>query len=171
MKEIVPEEIIEQKIFLLRGQKVILSAHLAKLYDVTTSALIQAVKRNIERFPDDFIFQLNKEETKMMVSQNVIPSLRGLGGYSPYTFTEQSVAMLSSVLRSKRAIQMNIAIMRAFVKLRQIFATHKELAYKLRELEDKIGKHNEAIENIFEAIRRLTAPPEKPKARIGFHRD
>jgi hypothetical protein len=161
MEELVPEEIIEQNIFLLRGQKVMLSAHLAKLY---------GVKRNIERFPEDFMFPLTRGEI-MNLSQFVISS-RLRHAPNVYAFTEQGVAMLSSVLRSKRAIQVNIAVMRAFVKLRQILSTHKELAQKLRELEYKIGEHDQAIQGIFEAIRQLTTPPpEKPKARIGFHRD
>ena len=169
MKELITQNLIENKIFLIRGQKVMLSSHLAQLYRVTTSALVQAVKRNIERFPDDFMFKLTDKEAKLVVSQNVIPSIKSLGGYLPYAFTEQGVAMLSSVLRSKRAIQVNIAIMRAFVKLRQILSTHKELAYKLTELERKIEKHDTEIKAIFQAIRQLMAVPKKPKRRIGFH--
>jgi len=169
MKELIIRNLIENKIFLIRGQKVMLSSHLAQLYRVTTSALVQAVKRNIERFPDDFMFKLTDKEAKLLVSQNVIPSIKSLGGYLPYAFTEQGVAMLSSVLRSKRAIQVNIAIMRAFVKLRQILSTHKELAYKLTELERKIEKHDTEIKAIFQAIRQLMAVPKKPKRRIGFH--
>jgi len=169
MKELITQNLIENKIFLIRGQKVMLSSHLAQLYRVTTSALVQAVKRNIERFPDDFMFKLTDKEAKLLVSQNVIPSIKSLGGYLPYAFTEQGVAMLSSVLRSKRAIQVNIAIMRAFVKLRQILSTHKELAYKLTELERKIEKHDTEIKAIFQAIRQLMAVPKKPKRRIGFH--
>jgi hypothetical protein len=169
MKELIPEEIIGRKIFLLRGQKVMLSNHLAGLYGVETRVLIQAVKRNIERFPEDFMFQLTNDETNILVSQNVIPSIRTLGGHLPYAFTEQGVAMLSSMLRSKKAILVNIAIMRAFVKLRRILSTHKDLVYKLRELERKIEKHDADIKDIFEAIRQLMKPSEKPKRRIGFH--
>lgn len=174
MKTLIPQETIEQKIFLIRGQKVMLSAHLAKLYGVTTSALIQAVRRNIERFPEDFIFTLTREEI-LNLSQFVISS-KLKHAPNVYAFTEQGIAMLSSVLRSKRAIQVNIAIMRAFVKLRKILSAHKELAYKLTELERKIGRHDEAIQAIFEAIRQLTTPPpppepEPPKRRIGFHRE
>lgn len=168
--ELVPPEIIEKKIFLLRGQKVMLSPHLAMLYGVETRVLNQAVKRNISRFPSDFLFQLNDTEVDWLVSQNVIPHRKHFGGTLPYAFTEQGVAMLSSVLRSERAIQMNIAIMRAFVKLREILSTHKELALKLKQLETKIEKHDEDIQAIFEAIRRLMAPPPEPpqKRRIGF---
>jgi len=174
-KDIIPQEIIEQKIFMIRGHKVMLSHHLAQLYGVETRVLIQAVKRNIERFPEDFMFQLSWKEVKSLRSQFVILkkgntySKRGKHiKYLPYAFTEQGVAMLSSVLRSKRAIQVNIAIMRAFVRLRQILATHKELAHKLSELEKKIEKHDAEIQAIFEAIRQLMTPPERPKRKIGF---
>ena len=169
MKELIAEELIERKIFLLRGQKVMLSIHLAKLYGVQVKVLMQAVKRNIDRFPEDFMFQLTSEEFEILKSQFVTSSWGGIRRAHPYAFTEQGVAMLSSVLHSKKAAQVNIAIMRAFVKLRQILFHHKELAYKLEELERKISGHDEDIRNIFEAIRQLMAPPEKPKRRIGFH--
>jgi phage regulator Rha-like protein len=165
-------ESVEQKIFLIKGQKVMLSVHLAELYRVKTKVLIQAVKRNISRFPEDFMFKLTWEETQSLRSQIVTLNKTGRGKhlkYLPYAFTEQGVAMLSSVLNSERAIQVNIAIMRAFVKLRQILITHKELAHKLEQLERKIEKHDADIQTIFEAIRQLMAPPEKPKRRIGFH--
>ncbi|OIO76110.1 MAG: hypothetical protein AUJ85_01340 [Elusimicrobia bacterium CG1_02_37_114] len=168
MKAIIPQEIIEKKIFMIHGQKVMIDKDLAYLYQVKPIALRQQVKRNKERFPDDFMFQLTKKEVEILVSQNVIPSRRSLGGYMPYAFTEQGVAMLSGVLHSKRAIQVNIAVMRAFVKLRQILSTHKKLAYKLNELEKKIQKHDIEIKSIFEAIRQLMAPPQKPKHKIGF---
>jgi len=178
---IIPDETIEQKIYLIRGRKVILSVHLARLYEVEVRTLVQAVKRNIDRFPEDFMFQLTWEEFRSLRSQFVtlknlkkIPqglfSKRGKHAkYLPYAFTEQGVAMLSSVLRSKRAIQVNIAIMRAFVKLRQILSTNKELALKLQQLESKVEKHDTKIHAIFEAIRQLMTPPEKPKRSIGFH--
>jgi phage regulator Rha-like protein len=168
MKELIPEELIERKIFLLRGQKVMLSIHLAKLYGLEIRMLIQAVKRNTERFPEDFMFQLTEIEYRNLKSQFVISSWGGRR-HPPYAFTEQGVAMLSSVLHSKKAVQVNIAIMRAFVKLRQILSSHKELAYKLGELERKISKHDEDIQDIFEAIRQLMTPPEKSKRRIGFY--
>lgn len=133
MKELIPEEVIERKIFLLRCHKVMLSTHLAQLYGVQVKVLMQAIKRNSERFPDDFMFQLTPREAQSLRSQFV--TLNNAGSkrgkhlkYLPFAFTEQGVAMLSSVLRSKRAVQVNIAIMRAFVKLRQILSTHKELA-------------------------------------------
>ncbi len=179
MKELIPEEAIEKKIYLIRGQKVMLDSELAELYGVSTKRLNEQVRRNIKRFPEDFMFQLNDEEFNILKSQIVISSLRSQiatskrGGrrYLPYAFTEQGVAMLSTVLNSERAIQVNIAIMRAFVKLREILSTHKELAYKLNELERKTERHDTQIQAIFEAIRQLMTPPEKPKHRIGFYKD
>ena len=165
---VVPVELIEKKIYLIRGHKVMLSTDLAKLYGVEVRVLVQAVKRNIERFPEDFMFQLSQEEYENLKSQIVTSSWGGARRARPYAFTEQGVAMLSSVLRSERAIQVNIAIMRAFVRLREILSTHKELAYKLAELERKIEKHDEEIKAIFEAIRRLMMAPKKPKRKIGF---
>ena len=145
-----------------------LDKNLAELYGVPTKVLLQAVKRNGKRFPRDFMFQLSLNEFKNLRSQFVTSSWGGRR-YLPNVFTEQGVAMLSSVLNSERAIQVNIAIMRAFVKLRKIFSTHKELAQKLNELERKIEKHDGAIQGIFEAIRQLMTEPQKPKGKIGFH--
>ncbi len=164
-------EKVERRIFLIRSQKVMLSSHLAELYGVEPKVLVQAVKRNIERFPEDFMFQLTFEEFKTLRSQFVTLET-GRGKYTkylPYAFTEQGVAMLSSVLRSKRAVQVNIAIMRAFVKLRQMLASHKELAGKLTELERKLEGHDREIRSLFEAIRQLMTPPHPPWRRIGFH--
>ena len=170
--EFIPEQIIEPKIFMIRGHRVMLSMHLAELYEVKPMVLNQAVKRNIERFPKDFMFLLTRQEVMNLKSQIVISSWGGMRRANPYAFTEQGVAMLSSVLRSKRAIQVNIIIIRAFVKLRQILSMNKELAHKLAELERKIEKHDVDIQAIFEAIRRLTAPaPVKPKPQIGFKPD
>lgn len=165
MKELIPEETIKRRIFLIRGQKVMLDKDLAQLYGIQTKVLNQAVKRNIDRFPQDFMFSLTREEIKRM--SQFVTSLKFYKNVN--AFTEQGVAMLSSVLHSKRAVQVNIAIMRAFVKLRQILSNHKELAYKLKKLERKIEKHDEEIKDIFEAIRQLMNPPEEPKRKIGFH--
>jgi len=165
MKELIPEEVIERRIFLIRGQKVMLDKDLAQLYGIQTKVLNQAVKRNIGRFPQDFMFSLTRGEIKRM--SQFVTSLKFYKNVN--AFTEQGVAMLSSVLRSKRAVQVNIAIMRAFVKLRQILSNHKELAYKLKELERKIEKHDPEIKDIFEAIRQLMRPSEEPKRKIGFH--
>ena len=179
-QRLIPQEVIEQKIFMIRGQKVMISSHLAKLYRVATKVLMQAVKRNFERFPEDFMFQLTWEEAESLRSQFVTLnhakekySKRGRHiKYLPYAFTEQGVAMLSTVLNSERAVHVNIAIMRAFVKLRQILSTHKELAHKLTELERKIERHDTDIQAIFEAIRQLMTPPspQSQKARSASMR-
>src|SRR5947199_9215420 len=168
---VVPAERIERAIFPIRGQKVMTDADLAVLYGVPTGALIQAVKRNLVRFPTDFMFQLTRAEAASLRSQIVILE-RGRGKhrkYLPYAFTQEGVAMLSSVLRSPRAVQVNIAIMRAFVRLRETLALHKELAHKLAELERKIEGHDASIRTLFDAIRQLMTPPEKPNRGIGFH--
>ena len=148
MNEIIPQEIIEKKIFLIRGHKVMLDKDLATLYGVTTGNLNKAVSRNIDRFPDDFMIQLTDEEFKNLIFQFGISSWGGTRKLSR-VFTEQGIAMLSSVLKSKRAIHVNIAIMRVFVKLKEILSTHKELSGKLTELENKIERHDEEIHTIF----------------------
>jgi len=165
--ELIPAERIERSIYLIRGEKVMLDADLAALYEVATKQLIQAVKRNQARFPQDFMFQLNPEETAALRSQ-LVTSNAGRGGrrYPPHVFTEQGVAMLSSVLRSQRAILVNVAIMRAFVHLRQLLATHADLAGKLAALEKK---YDAQFKVVFDAIRELMTPPQKNKGEIGFH--
>jgi len=176
MNELVPHEMIENKIFIVRGHKVILDRDLAKLYGVPTKVLNQTVRRNLKRFPEDFMFQATEEEAIMLeklsprLRSQFVTSKRGGARYLPYLFTEQGVAMLSGVLNSERAAQVNIIIMRAFVKLREILSTHKELAHKLKELEGKFEKHDDEIQAIFEAIRQLMSPPpDPPKPKIGFH--
>ena len=162
-------ERIEKAILLVRGQKVILDRDLAQLYGVATKVLKQAVRRNAKRFPHDFMFELTEEEFKNWRSQFVTSNRDRMGlRYSPMAFTEQGVAMLSSVLRSERAIEVNIAIMRVFVRLREMMGTHKELAFKLVELEERLEGHDEQIRSIFEAIRQLMTPLEPPRKRIGF---
>jgi hypothetical protein len=169
MKGALLREAIESKIFVIRGCKVMVDRDLAELYGVQTKRLNEQVRRNIERFPEDFMFQLNDSETRQLVAFcDRFGSLKH-SSVHPYVFTEQGVAMLSSVLHSKKAIQVNVAVMRVFVKLREMIATHKELMYKLGDLERKIGRHDEQIRSIFEAIRQLMAVPERPKRRIGFH--
>ena len=157
----IPVERIEKAILLLRRQKVMLDRDLAVLYGVETRALNQAVKRNRDRFPDDFMFELTRDEIRN-ISQSVICSSTMKHAKNAYAFTEQGVAMLSSVLHSKRAVQVNIEIMRVFVRLREMMATHKELAFKLVELEERLEGHDEQIQNIFDAIRQLMTPPEPP---------
>ena len=167
-ENIILAETMEKRIFIIRGQRVMLSSYLSELYGVEPRALIQAVKRNIDRFPEDFMFQLRKEEFNNLKSQNVISSWGGIRRATPYAFTEQGIAMLSSVLNSQQAIQVNIQIMRTFVKIREYLSTHKVLAQKLKELESKFEGHDEQIKDIINAINQLLLPPEKPKRQIGF---
>jgi len=162
MKAIIPQEIIEKKVLLIRGHKVMLDRDLAELYGVETKQLTRQVRRNIDRFPTDFMFQLTREEFTYFKCHFGTSSWGGIR-YLPYVFTENGVAMLSSVLSSKRAIQVNIAIMRVFTRLRKILSTHTRVAYKLKELERKIEKHDEDITAIFEAIRQIMIVEEKPK--------
>jgi len=161
---------IERRIYLIRGQKVMLDSDLAELYNVPTSRLNEQVKRNRKRFPSDFMFQLKRSESNLLISQFATSSSAHGGRRKPvYVFTEQGVAMLSSVLNSDRAVHVNIAIMRAFVKLRQLIATHQGLAQKIDELEKKFQRHDDQIEAVFDAIRQLLEPPaSSPKRRIGF---
>ena len=183
--EIVPVEVIENKIYLIRGQKVMLDKDLAELYGVKTTYLNQKVGRNIERFPQDFMFQLNKEEYKNLKLQNATSSLKmqskevslksqiaisRWGGTRklPYVFTEQGVAMLSSVLHSERAILVNIAIMRAFVRLRQIIANNKELSKKIDLLEKRVFKHDSDIRELVRDIRKLTITKSTKIGNVGF---
>jgi hypothetical protein len=168
---LIPVERIQKQIFLLRGQKVMLSQDLAELYGVAVKVLNQSVRRNRERFPKDFMFQLDHIEFGNLKSQIVTSSWGGARRALPYAFTEQGVAMLSSVLRSGRAVQLNIAIMRAFVQLREVLGSHAELARKLTELEQRIEGHDAAIRSLFEAIRQLMTPVPPPPSRpeIGFH--
>jgi hypothetical protein len=168
-----PVPLIESRIFLIRGQKVLLDGDLASLYEVSTGVLNQAVKRNRERFPEDFMFQLNRresEEIERLRSQTVILKRGQHRKYMPYAFTEQGIAMLSSVLRSPRAIQVNIAIMRTFVRLWQLLATHEELARRLEQLEWRQNKQGQQIQAVFETIHHLIEAPseETERRRIGF---
>lgn len=170
-KRFVSAEVIEQRIFLIRGRKVMLDRDLAELFGVKTKHLNRQVKRNIRRFPEEFMFQLTKKEKDELVPIWHQFKKMKHSYILPYAFTEHGVAMLASVLNSERAIKISIIIIKTFVKLREIISTHKKLAYKLNELERKIEKHDGAIQDIFEAIRQLMAVPEEPKRRIGFHRE
>lgn len=159
-------EKIENKIFQIRGKRVMLDKDLAVLYGVKPIALRQQVKRNRERFPEDFVLQLTEEEVKIMVSQNVIPSIQSLGGYLPYAFTEQGVAMLSSVLRSRRAVLVNIQIMRAFVNLKRMALTYTKLKRKIESMEKK---YDIQFKIVFDTLKKLLEPPpSKEKKIIGF---
>lgn len=168
-KEIIPFQQIAQAVCLLRGEKVLLDLDPAALYGVATKVLNQAVKRNATRFPEDFMFQLSSEETRSLRSRSVTLKRGQHLKYRPYAFTEHGVAMLSSVLNTERAISVNIAIMRAFVKLRETLETNRKLARKFSELEKRVGKHDRKIDAILEAIRQLMAPLAKPQREIGFH--
>ena len=163
----VPVEFVERRIFLIRGQKVMVDFHLAQLYGVTTRRLNEQVQRNLDRFPEDFAFQLDDHEFESLMSQ-IATSKGGRGGRRklPWAFTEHGILMLSSVLRSDRAVQVNIAIMRAFVRLRQMLVGHKDLARKLDQMEKKYDAQFKAV---FDAIRKLMAPPPpKSRRQIGF---
>lgn len=162
----VPAERIEHSILLIRGQKVMIDSDLAELYGVETRVLVQAVRRNDDRFPSDFMFRLTRAEFESLTSHFVISNAtRGGRRHAPYAFTEQGVAMLSSVLRSDRAVKVNIEIIRAFVRLRQILTSHAELARKLETLEKK---YDAQFKVVFDAMRELMAPPEPKRRRIGF---
>ncbi len=162
----IPQETIEGKILLIRGKKVILDRDLAVLYEVQTKVLKQAVRRNAKRFPDDFVFELTTKEFENWRSQFVTSKSDKMGlRYKPMAFTEQGVAMLSSVLNSETAIQVNIQIMRTFTKLREMLATHKDLQKKIEEME---GKYDKQFKVVFDALRGLIEAPEKPKKKIGY---
>jgi hypothetical protein len=173
---LVPVEHITRAILVLRGHKVLLDTELAELYGVATKVLLQAVKRNAERFPEDFMFQLTDEEWQVLRSQTVTSKApRGGRRYLPYAFTEQGVAMLSSVLHSSRAIAVNIQIMRVFVRMRELINSNRELARRLNELEARLDKkltdHDQAIAAILSAIRELMHPPAPKRRPIGFTAD
>ena len=170
MKNLITQNQIESKILLIRGHKVMFDRDLAKLYGVQTGQLTRQVRRNIERFPDDFMFQLTKEEFANLRCQFGISSWGGTRKL-PYVFTEQGVSMLSTVLNSKRAVQVNIAIIRVFVNIRNLVSTNKEILNKLNRLENKYEKHDEQIYAIFEQIREFLIFEEKPKKKIGFKSD
>jgi len=167
---IMPIGKIEQAILLVRGEKVILDADLAALYGVATRVLNQAVRRNLDRFPEDFMFQLTRDEAGSLRSQTVT-SKPGRGGrrYAPYAFTEHGAIMAATVLNSPRAVQVSVFVVRAFVRLRRMLAQHKALAAKLEELGRKVGQHDRQIVALIDAIRRLMAPPPEPSRKpIGF---
>ena len=167
-KIVVIEEAIIGKIYYLRKKKVMLDRDLAALYGVQPIRLREQLKRNMDRFPSHFMFQLTKKEVDSMVSQNAIPSKQHLGGSLPYAFTEHGVLMLANVLKSGKAIEMSIKIIDVFVKLRETLLTHKDILLKLEQLERKAAAHDENIQMIFEALKQLLNPPQEPRSRIGF---
>ncbi len=173
MKQAISISSIEAKIHLIRGQKVMLDRDLAELYGVQTSILKRQVRRNLKRFPSDFMFELTKEEIQNWRCQIGTSNSKDKMGlrYSPFAFTEHGILMLSSVLNSMKAIEVNIQIMRAFVQLRQMAFTHKDLAEKISELEKESKQHGQNIERVFDVLRQLIHQEEKPKRRMGFHSD
>jgi len=173
--ELAPVELVESRILVIRARKVLLDSDLAALYQVTTGNLNKAVKRNQERFPEDFMFQLTREETESLIFQSgIAKGRRGGTRFLPYAFTEQGVAMLSGVLTSKRAVEVNVAIMRTFVRLRQLLASHEELARRLDQLEWRQSEQNGRVQYVFETIQQLIEAPEaepigvETKRSIGF---
>lgn len=168
-KSIIPIEVVSQRIFFIRGQKVMLDIDLAELYEIPVKVLLQAVKRNSERFPDDFIFQLSKEEFENLRSQFVTSSWGGRR-YLPFAFTEHGVAMLASVLKSKRATEMSIFIVRTFIKIHEILASNKDLAHQIEELQREQKLQNKHINSIYSLIDKLIEQPQKHENKIGFRR-
>jgi hypothetical protein len=168
-KALIPVERIERSILLIRGQKVMLDTDLAELYGVTTKRLNEQVKRNLARFPEDFMFQLTESEAEFLRSQ-IATSKKGRGGrrYAPYVFTEHGAIMMASVLNTPRAIEASVFVVRAFVRLREMLATHRELAHKLTELERKLAGHDTAIRSLVDTIRQLMTPQESKRRPIGF---
>ena len=167
---VVPEETLSSKIYFVRGKRVMLDRNLAELYEVPTKVLNQAVKRNLKRFPDYFMFQLSKEELDSLRSQFV--TLKGRGRhpkYLPYAFTEHGVSMLASVLNSERAIYMSIQIINTFVKIREMLITHDSLRRRIERMEKKMGEHSEEISAIFQVLKKLLSQPKKSRKEIGFH--
>ena len=166
--EIVPEEFIASKIYVVRNQRVMLDRDLASLYDVKPIRMREQVKRNSERFPENFMFQLNEEETALMVSQNAIPSRQHLGGTLPYVFTEHGVLQLANVLRSGRAVQMSINIIEVFVKMREMLLSHKDLLLQMEEIRKRVTGQDERIELIFQYLKQFMKEQERPRTTIGY---
>ena len=167
----VPDELVMNRIYLIRGQKIMLDRDLAELYGVGTKVLKQAVKRNAERFPDDFMFEMTSEELENWRSQIVTSNSDKMGlRYPPFCFTEQGVAMLSSVLKSETAIRVNIQIIRVFTRMREMIMTHKDILFQLEKIERKLAGHDEDITLIFGYLKHLLNPPQQPRRKIGFKR-
>ena len=165
------DELIVNKIYYIRKQKIMLDRDLAELYGVQAIRLREQVKRNIDRFPSNFMFQLTVKEVEAMVSQNAIPSKQQLGGYLPYAFTEHGVLMLASVLKSKQALEVSISVIEIFVKMREMLSTNKDILLKMQQMEKKLTGHDGDIKLIFEALKQLLNPPQEPRKRIGFKPD
>lgn len=167
-ESIITSEILMSKIFLLRNQKVMLDRDLAELYGVKSIRLREQVKRNIVRFPTNFMFQLNEKEIDFMVSQNAIPSKQYLGGSNPFAFTEHGILMLANVLKNEKAIIISIQIIELFIQMREMMLTHKDLLLKMNELENKIGNHDKSIQQLFVYLKQLIHQENEPRKKIGF---
>ena len=169
MLALIKQESIENRILLIRGQRVMVDRDIAELYDVETKHLNRQVRRNIERFPREFTFKLSqREKDELVTNWHRFKSIKHTAAF-PYAFTEHGVAMLATVLKSKRAVKISILIIKTFVRLKKFIVTHKGLARKLKQLESKIKEHDGEIQSIFEAIHQLISSPEKSKRRIGFY--
>jgi hypothetical protein len=170
-KQIYPtisEDFLLNKIYILRGQKIMLDRDLAELYGTPTKRLREQVKRNLNRFPKKFMFQLTKDEVEIMVSRNVIPSLQHLGGTLPYAFTEHGILMLANVLKSDEAIQMSVRIIEIFVKMRELLSVHKDILLQLDKLEKQVGENSSDIHKIFSALKKLLDPERPPMEKVGY---
>jgi|SRR6478735_10724437 len=167
---LIPDEVVMNKIYLLRNQKVMLDRDLADLYGIKPIRLREQVKRNISRFPANFMFQLNEEEVESMVSHFAIPSKKHLGGYLPYAFTEHGVLMLANVLKTEIAMQVSIRLIEIFVKMRELLLSHKDILLQLEKIEKKLTRHDDDIALIFEYLKQLLDPPQTPRRKIGFKR-
>ncbi|MEZ4721116.1 MAG: ORF6N domain-containing protein [Flavobacteriales bacterium] len=169
-KSILPDELVMNKIYMVRGQKVMLDRDLAELYDVKAIRLREQVKRNQERFPETFMFQLTEDEVETMVSQNAIPSKQHLGGALPYVFTEHGVLQLANVLKSGRAAEVSIKIVEVFVKMREMILTHKDILLKVEQMEKTVAGQDEKIAAIFEYLKQFIKDQETPRPEIGYKR-
>lgn len=167
----IADEVVMNKIYSVRNQKVMLDRDLAELYGVQAIRLREQVKRNLQRFPENFMFQLTEKEVGDMVSQNAIPSKRHLGGSLPFAFTEHGVLMLASVLKSEKAMQVSIRVIEIFVKMREMLSTHKDILLQLQKMEKKLTSHDEDIQLIFEYLKRLLTAPKEPRPVVGFKRN
>ncbi|MEO5643835.1 MAG: ORF6N domain-containing protein [Bacteroidia bacterium] len=167
-QEAVSEDVLMNKIYILRGQKIMLDRDLAGLYGVQAKRLREQVKRNLNRFPRNFMFQLTREETDFMVAQNAIPSLQHLGGTLPYAFTEHGILMLANILKSDEAIQMSVRIIEIFVKMRELLSMHKDILLQLEKLEKRVGENSSDINKIFSALKKLLDPERPPMEKVGY---
>ena len=167
-KSLVPNEIITNKIYLIRGEKVMLDRDLAELYDVKNIRLREQVKRNIDKFPEHFMFRLSEEETNFMVSQNAIPSKKHLGGSLPYVFTEHGILQLANVIKSKRATQMSIKIIEVFVQMRKMLTDNLSVKLEIEEIKKKLTNHSKNIELVFNYLDELIEKKDKPRTKIGY---